>query len=108
MQVEEVVGKTFRAVERDDDHQIRFVVSDDEVYVMEHFQVCCERVTIEDVAGDLDDLVGRPILFAEEVTEDDDSGRWTFYKFATALGYVTIRWYGLDNYYSVSVGFYRD
>jgi hypothetical protein len=108
MDVGEIVGKIFKVVEQEGDHLIRFVVDEVEAYVMEHCQICCERVTINDVAGDLDDLVGRPILLAEEVTEDDDSGRWTFYKFATALGYVTVRWYGLDNYYSVKVSFYQE
>jgi len=72
-----------------------------------HHQSCCESVYIEDIEGDLEDLVGSPILQAEEVTEDNEEaecGMWTFYKFATAKGRVTIRFYGSSNgYYSVGV-----
>lgn len=70
---------------------------------------CCENVCIEDIAGDVDDLVGAPLLMAEEVTsvaEEHESGTWTFYKFATINGFVTVRWLGTSNgYYSESVDF---
>jgi len=69
------------------------------------------EVLIEDICGDLGDLEDAPLLQAEEVsseTEDlssDDpeyetynttSITWTFYKFATRKGYVTVRWRGIS------------
>ncbi len=83
-----------------------------------HEQDCCENVCIEEIDGDLGDLIGSPLLMCEEVTnkneysgkysnshdEDDDSYTWTFYKFATINGYVTVRWLGSSNgYYSERV-----
>ena len=82
-----------------------------------HDQNCCETVSIEDICGDLADLVGSPITQAEEevsgqdvnppgvpVPTYQDSFTWTFYKFATIKGSVTVRWYGESNgYYSESV-----
>ena len=97
---------------------ITFTTVDGKRYRMFHDQGCCESVNIEDIIGDLDDLVGSPILMAEEVTSNDvqerkkqseyseDSFTWTFYKFATMKGYVTIRWLGESNgYYSEGVDF---
>lgn len=67
----------------------------------------------------MSDLIGKPLLMAEEVTNDQDenpegvkipkyqeSFTWTFYKLATINGYVTISWYGESNgYYNESVSF---
>ena len=81
-------------------------------------QSVCESVTIEDITGDLNDLIGTPITKAEESTSgenppdiknknfQDSSFTWTFYQFATVRGYVTGRWYGESNgYYSERVDF---
>jgi hypothetical protein len=76
-----------------------------------HQQDCCETVRINDIVGDLQDLVGEPLLVAEEVkgaTEPDEehyeSYTYTFYKFATRKGYVDVRWLGESNgYYSEGV-----
>ena len=77
--------------------------------VLYHEQECCEYVYLYDVAGNLEDLIGSPLVQAEESTSDggepiNASLTWTFYKFATAKGYVTLRWLGESNgYYSESV-----
>lgn len=115
-----LAGETLSAVRNVDDEEIVFEVDGVPKYRMYHDQSCCESVTVEDIVGDLDDLVGSPILMAEEVTHDganpegvtapeyQDSFTWTFYKFATMKGYVTIRWYGSSNgYYSETVTFRR-
>jgi|SRR5690554_3921710 len=107
-------GQILTKVEKIGDDSILFETATGEKYEMYHEQDCCEHVYIESIVGDLEDLVGSPILMAEEVTNIDEpptseleeSYTWTFYKFATNKGYVTIRWYGSSNgYYSESVSF---
>jgi hypothetical protein len=80
---------------------------------MFHERDCCEQVFLDDVIGDIDDLLNNPILIAEVSTnrdnpknEYDESCTWTFYKIATINGYVDLRWYGTSNgYYSEEVDF---
>lgn len=94
--------------------EVRFETKAGESYVMYHEQDCCETVWLEDVNGDMDDLVGEPILLAEGVSQggesEDDwgSSTWTFYKIATIKGTVVMRWIGESNgYYSESVDFVK-
>jgi hypothetical protein len=122
--ISELLGKTFTSVRGEvGGEQIEFVCDDGSIYVMHHSQDCCERVSIESIVGDLADLVGSPILHAEESTNDKEdppgykpeyegayreSFTWTFYKLATVKGWVDIRWLGESNgYYSESVGLTR-
>jgi len=116
-ELKDLIGKTMVSVVNKDDEEIIFTTIDGEQFKLYHWQNCCECVTVESIAGDLADLVGAPILMAEEATSQenpegatieykDESFTWTFYKFATSKGYVDIRWYGRSNgYYSESVDF---
>lgn len=79
-------------------------------------QDCCASCSICQVDGDPLDLLGLPLAMCEEdgnVPEHDmstekgddsygdESFTWTFVKFASTAGYVTLRWYGSSNgYYS--------
>ena len=106
----EFTGKTFTAIDRNPDtgDVLIFTTSDGERYKMWHHQNCCETVELVEVIGNLADLIGEPLTMAEVVTDYADTNygdeQWTFYKLATAKGYVTLRWYGASNgYYSVSV-----
>lgn len=111
----DLVGKTLVGVEHSND-QIIFICNDGKKYLQSHSQDCCESVSVEDICGDLKDIIGSPILVAEESTSSEnpdgiskeyqDSFTWTFYKIDTVKGGVTIRWYGESNgYYSESVDF---
>ena len=123
--IENLIGLTLVAAERgsasneyNSGDAFRFVTDTGREFIMYHSQDCCESVYVESVEGDLQDLVGTPILRAEEKTSDDnfgtyvkdpdswadDSNTWTFYTLATIKGYVDIRWHGSSNgYYSESV-----
>jgi hypothetical protein len=110
--MEMMKGKTFVKVEGSvGSGEMLFVTAEGERFLFAHLQDCCETVDINDIVGDLQDLVGSPMLVAEEVkgaTEPDEehyeSYSYTFYKFATLKGYVDVRWLGESNgYYSESV-----
>lgn len=110
--IDDMIGRTFLKVINTGDE----LIFEDEHgrFKFYHSQDCCENVTIEDVVGDLNDLVGVPLMRAEESTSGEnppgvekgyqESFTWTFYKFATIKGYVDVRWYGSSNgYYSEGV-----
>ncbi len=115
--INRLVGKTLTKIEGSIDSEVIILTTlNGEKYRFCHHQDCCESVTVDDIEGDLNDLIGNPLLSAEEVTNSEDtfnsthidpkydSFTWTFYKFATIKGYVTIKWLGISNgYYSEAV-----
>ena len=130
MNIKELIGKTIVSIVgmEKGSEEITFTTLDGKQYKMYHEQDCCENVTIDDVCGDVIDLIGSPLLLAEERTSEEnppdvteqrlklqkdaayvewqDSFTWTFYHFATINGYLDLRWYGESNgYYSESVDF---
>jgi len=101
-----LLGKIFTKVINIDDNKLYFKNEHSDTYKFYHEQDCCEDVYIEDICGDLTDLENSPILVAEEIVKEDEYCTWTFYKFSTIKGTVTIRWVGESNgYYSESVDF---
>lgn len=95
--------------------EIRFYATSGDKFAFYHSQDCCEYVRVEEIVGDVNDLIGHPILVAEQVSSEgaaapedkrDECHTWTFYRFATVKGTVVIRWLGESNgYYSESVDY---
>lgn len=114
--ISDLFGKTLTEITlpNEDERQeyILFECADGSAYLMYHEQDCCERVTIEDISGNLDCLIGNPLTKAESVS-DSGENEWgtytyTFYHLGTVKGYVDVRWYGESNgYYSESVDMVR-
>lgn len=109
-----LVGMTLKQVVVDEkEDQITFIADNGQTFMLYHDQDCCESVSINDIEGDIQDLIGLPIVTAEEAFSDDaplneytESHTWTFYRIATAKGMVVIRWYGESNgNYSESASF---
>jgi hypothetical protein len=119
---EDMIGKIPHYISYNND-SITFVCSsetEDEIYyIFSHEQDCCEDVWLDDISGELDDLIGWPILRAEVKEsknkepdpvngEKDDSWTWTFYTLATISGYVDLKFFGTSNgYYSESIDVVR-
>ncbi len=104
-----LTGKTLKSIENRGE-EIIFTTTEGEIYRQVHYDICCESCSVEEIHGDLQDLVGSTILMAEEAASTKEktevSETWTFYKAATIKGSVTIRWYGSSNgYYSESPTF---
>lgn len=82
--------------------------TDGSILYFRHIQDCCESVYLEDITGELSDLIGHEIKKAYHASSDADLeydvGEWNFYTIQTMNGDVTLRFYGSSNgYYSISV-----
>lgn len=108
----DAIGKTLSIIKiNNQEDSVEFIFNDGYSIKLIHHQDCCESVYLKDICGDIDDLIGTPLIMAEESTSDDIEGddhdsysMWTFYRFATKKGQVDFSWFGTSNgYYSVSV-----
>jgi hypothetical protein len=109
-----LVGNTIQSFRKTSD-ELDLILERD-AFRFYHMRDCCERVYIYDIIGDLNDLVGSPIVKAtEEISRDwpDDVNEdapsydeftWTVYTFHTNNHKVAVRWLGTSNgYYSERV-----
>ena len=102
------IGSTLITFDDSDGNRYRMLPDEDEQIL----DVCDVWVEVEDIVGDINDLLNSEIIMAEEkisggaTTKENPepplSLMWTFYKLATIKGYVTIRWRGESN------GYYRE
>lgn len=110
-----LVGKTLTSIEgmEQGSETVSFKTSDGLEYRLTYYQDCCASCSIADVTGDVADLIGHPILAAEETSNADgpepeypESWTWTFYNMRTVKGAVNLRWLGESNgYYSEEATF---
>jgi hypothetical protein len=112
--IAELVGEVFISVIGAVGDDMVFLRDDGTGFYFHHVQDCCEQVSINEIVGDLADLIGTPILDAREESDDTFGGTcaesctWTFYRFTTIKGTVVVRWLGESNgYYSESVDLAR-
>ena len=112
--IEDLKNVVLKDIQVIDMKKIIFTCQCGSQWKMYHDRECCEDVSIEDITGDLKDLLNTPIINVYEATShsslkpsiDHITCTWTFYVLSTIKGSVTIRWYGASNgYYSEKVDF---
>lgn len=108
-----LLGKTITSISLSEDH-IKFYTTSG-TFLQYHEQDCCETVWLESHDGDINDLIGSPLVMAEEIiehtsgTDDFESITYSFYKLATIKGSCTFTWRGTSNgYYSETVELYKE
>lgn len=116
--IAQLIGGTITHIEGDlGSRQLIFTLANGDRYRMYDYESGSGNdvsVYLEDIAGDLKDLLGTPVLSAYETIDkirasknpDDESYTWAFYRILTRKGLVVLRWYGASNgYYSEIVSF---
>lgn len=113
---DEIIGKQFTEVYQSElvcDEAIFFIGPDNVGYALGHQNCCCESFQFEEIHGDLDDLIGTPIIefyLSESNNEESEYGSdtWSFYVARTMKGTVTFRCHGASNgYYSEDADWFK-
>ena len=101
--IDDMKGQTFTKVYVTDDKSELVFENDEFIFMFYHESDCCEDVQVEDVVGDLNDLVGKPLDIVEVVHHDSEFNPPDV---EPVKGWVDVRWLGESNgYYSESVHF---
>ena len=112
--LEEIIGKKIVLVEglETDSEEVIFHLENGDKWKMYHEQDCCEAVWLEDIIGNIDNILNSEILKFDEKCQkkggkySGESVTYTFYTIATIKGYLDLRWNGVSNgYHSESVDF---
>lgn len=129
--IEEMVGQSPREIIRhyggecdyDGKKLLSFFMHGGKEFHFVYYQDCCADVYLQDVDGDLSDLLDETITSAEIVSSEgikslkgkeeddhcDDSYTWTFYKISNKKTSITLRFYGSSNgYYSEEVSLVKE
>jgi hypothetical protein len=102
-----MVGKTLASIEQGHE-RITFNFTDGTACVSYHSQDCCESVSVDRVEGHIENVIGWPIVEAEEDYDNDpipnesrqpESHTWTRQRISTAKGEITFVWLGESNGY---------
>lgn len=106
MNFSDMIGKTLESIEETGE-RIVFNFADGTACESVHLQDCCESVKVDHTKGNVADIIGTPILEAEEDSESGgepkpeypDSWTWTRQRIRTERGEVTFVWLGESNGY---------
>lgn len=111
----ELVGKTITKISGVDTDRWTFKLSTGERFLLMHIQDCCESVRHERTIGNIENIIGVPIILAEEDSKEpewftekfiEDSHTFTAFYFETEKGRVEIWFLGESNgYYGESFEF---
>lgn len=107
MKFSELKGKTLTKIEVLDDERIVFTTDDGKAFASYHMQDCCESVGIHETRGNIDDVLGSPILEANEACDSEankpgeyaESWTWTTQRLRTEKGELVFVWLGESNGY---------
>ena len=71
--VADLLGRTLASIYGMDkgSERIRFVCTDGAEFSMTYYDDCCASCSVEDVCGDVADLIGSPVVRAEEPSSLD-------------------------------------
>ena len=107
MEFSELAGKTLTSVAGAEkgSAEVVFTATDGDSYRLYDSEADNDNafeIWLEDVEGDIADLIDSPITIAEvssgsSPSGDDEFAIWAFYRLATAKGMVTFRWCGHSN-----------